>query len=111
MFSFSNGFSDVSVSDLKKVLEDKKTIVIDVRTPEEYKEEHIAGTTLIPLNHLENEVEKLFPDKDQIIYLHCRSGGRSSVAASLMLSLGYKKVFNVTGGILAWKNSGYKTVS
>ncbi len=83
--------------------EKNKVFLLDVRTPEEYKEEHIPESYLIPIDSLPNQIDKIPKEKKIIIY--CRSGMRSASASRLLSSLGYE-VYNITGGIKSWKKEG-----
>ncbi len=89
-----------------------KAIIIDVRTPAEHEMGFIPGTKmLIPHNQIAariNEI-KADPNKDTII-VYCRSGNRSTIAAKILESKGFKHVLNLKGGITAWQQSGYKVV-
>lgn len=83
-------------------------IFIDVRTPEEYAESHIKGSTLIPLQQLEQRIAEL--PKDKQVYLYCHSGRRSVVAANILTKAGYSNIENIEGGITAWKDAGFPTI-
>ena len=77
--------------------------LLDVRTPQEYNEEHIQGAELIPLSDLSNMLNRV--PKDQEVICICQSGSRSSVAAQNLKSLGYK-VSNLRGGMDIWVRAG-----
>ena len=79
----------------------KGSILIDVRTSEEYREGHIPGSINIPLNEIDTVTEKGF-GKELPIFVHCRSGSRSSQAEKRLLQLGYTKVKNI-GGFMGYK--------
>jgi hydroxyacylglutathione hydrolase len=68
--------------DLKKATEDESQYVLDVRTPEDWKVSHIKDSVNIPLYDLLDRVDEL--PKDQKIWVHCASGYRASIAASLL---------------------------
>lgn len=93
---------EVSVSELKKILDSKKedVLVLDVREQEEYDIVHLSGSKLIPLGTLPSRVNEL--DTADEIYVHCKMGGRSAKAAQILKGFGFKKVKNVRGGIDAW---------
>ena len=96
------GYQKMKPAEAKAVLEqDKNAILLDVRTREEYQEKHIKGSMLIPLDVLEKEVVKMIPDKNKTVIIYCRSGNRSKTAANLLLSIGYKEVYDL-GGINSW---------
>lgn len=79
-----------------------KFVLLDVRTEEEYKENgHINGAILIPDYDLKENVEKVIPNKNEIILVYCRSGRRSNASAKVLLSMGYINVKDI-GGIINW---------
>ncbi len=85
----------------EKLQKDDKTLLIDVRTPEEYNEGHIEGSLLIPLDTLEANLPKLANSKDRPLIVYCRSGARSAIASRLLADHGFKPL-NVSGGINEW---------
>ncbi|SET64483.1 Rhodanese-related sulfurtransferase [Natronincola peptidivorans] len=96
------GYQVIKPADAKTMLEQSKDVILlDVRTKEEHQEKHIGGSLLIPLSSLEKEAEKKLPNKEQTIIVYCRSGNRSKTAVNLLLSLGYKNVYDL-GGINSW---------
>ncbi len=82
--------------------QEKDYVLVDVRLPEEYEDEHIPGSQLIPLGELTQRLTELPPDCDIIFY--CNSGRRSRAAALFATSVPFfqKKVCNVLGGILTY---------
>ncbi|HEX6383189.1 MAG TPA: rhodanese-like domain-containing protein [Anaerolineae bacterium] len=97
-------YTDVSADGLAAMLEDKDFPLINVHIPYEGE---IEGTDkFIPFNEIEQNRDKLPADKDAQIVLYCRSGSMSSQAASALVELGYTNVWNLDGGMIAWKNSG-----
>lgn len=75
-------------------------ILLDVRTPGEYKGGHIPGSKNVPLQRIEN-VSSVARNKDAELYVYCQSGARSRQAASILQHMGYSKVNNI-GGIAAY---------
>lgn len=84
--------------------------LIDVRTPQEFAEDHIGNAQNINWNGNDfvAQVEKL--DKTKPVFVYCKVGGRSSQAASKLAELGFSEVYNLEGGIMKWNASG-KTIS
>jgi len=76
-------------------------LAIDVRTPTEREQKHIAGSMSIPLNRLEENMGKLPRDRSLLIY--CAGGYRSSLAASLLERGGFTTVSEISGGIAGWE--------
>jgi molybdopterin/thiamine biosynthesis adenylyltransferase/rhodanese-related sulfurtransferase len=81
--------------------------VLDVREPHEYQICNIGGH-LIPLGDLSRRVNEL--DSSREIVAHCRSGKRSAEAAEFLRKAGFKKLWNLKGGILAWSDEVDPTV-
>ena len=91
---------EISPRELKKRLDRGDDIyVLDVREPHEYQICNIHGH-LIPLGELPRRVHEL--DSSREIVAHCRSGKRSAEAVDFLRKAGFKKISNMTGGILAW---------
>jgi len=80
-------------------------MLLDVRTPEEYAEGHIAGATLIPIQVLAERLSEV--PKNKQVYVYCHSGVRSARASTLLAEHGFKNIENMKGGIVAWKGAGY----
>lgn len=85
------------------ITQSPKPYVLDVRTPGEYKQGHINGAELIPLDELPAKIKRL-PKEREIICV-CESGSRSSVAARHLSEQGYK-VSNLRGGMSRWIRAG-----
>jgi len=77
--------------------------LLDVRTPGEYKQGHVKGAELIPLDELSSKMARL-PKGREIICI-CESGNRSSIAARQLKTQGYK-VSNMRGGMFHWVHAG-----
>ena len=81
--------------------EEKEYIILDVRTPEEYKSKHIPGAINIPNETIGTEEVPELPDKEQLIMIYCRSGNRSKQAADKLAAQGYTNIVEF-GGINDW---------
>lgn len=99
-------YKNLSPSEFEKGMTAPDAVIIDVRTPMEYKEGHIKNAKLIDIydRDFASEIEKL--DRNKTYYVYCRSGNRSSSAAGFMVSKGFTKVYNLNGGIGAWLSNG-----
>ncbi|MDR2904781.1 MAG: rhodanese-like domain-containing protein [Helicobacteraceae bacterium] len=82
-------------------------ILLDVRSAEEFKTKRIKGAILIPQYELKERAKAELRDKNKMILVYCRSGGRSRAAAEILADLGYKNVYDF-GGIVNWE---YETIS
>jgi len=94
------------------IAENGVDLLLDVRTPKEYTgpEGHLAGSKLIPVQTLEQRLAEIDEYKDRPVLLYCRTGARSGYASKLLKSKGFTKVYDLSGGILAWKGKGFETV-
>lgn len=98
----TKGVRHISTSDLKEELRNKEKQFVDVRTPGEFKGNHIKGFKNIPLNQLSQKAgQELSKDKEVIVI--CQSGMRSKNASKILKKLGFAKVTNVKGGMLTWR--------
>ena len=94
---------------IKQAKADTTAFILDVRTPEEYKEEHLAGAQQLDfLNTSVFDAGIKLLDKSHTYYVYCRSGKRSHNACIKMKKQGLK-VFDMEGGILNWKRLGMPT--
>ncbi len=75
--------------------QDQGGLLIDVRSPAEYKSGHLPRAINLPLNELDTYVPRLAQNKDQILLLHCKTGLRSELAAQRLKRQGYAKAFNL----------------
>jgi len=75
-------------------------VLLDVRTPPEYREGHIPGSRNVPLQTID-KIASVAENKDTALYVYCQSGARSRQAASMLQHMGYTNVKNI-GGIAAY---------
>ncbi|WP_395627668.1 rhodanese-like domain-containing protein [Daejeonella sp.] len=93
--------NEITVQDLKKMIDNKEDFqLIDVRETFEYEMSNLNGLN-IPLAGLLLEADKV--SKDKPVIMQCRSGARSAAALNQLEQLGYTNLYNLKGGILAWK--------
>lgn len=95
------GVNNISTTDLKMGLNDKDKQFVDVRTPGEFKGNHIKQFKNIPLNQLPQKADKELSKEKEVIVI-CQSGMRSQKASKILKNLGFTKVTNVKGGMSAW---------
>jgi rhodanese-related sulfurtransferase len=78
---------------------------LDVRSQEEWTQVHIANSTLIPLDELQNRLSELPKDRDIVVV--CLSGHRSEEGVTILRDAGFSRATCMTGGLTAWKATGY----
>ena len=110
IFSYFNRLS-VPSADVKTIRDTQtsgeRAIILDVRTPQEHDNSRIPESMLMPLDTIVRDIERVIPDKDATIYIHCNTGIRSSHATKILRDRGYRNAYNMTGGIFAWREAGY----
>ena len=100
---FGPSVPNITVDELSEKLKfGKKPLLLDVRQPDEFRAGHISGAKLVPLNELYRRMQEL-PKGREIICI-CDSGSRSRSASKSLAKEGYT-VFNVTGGMSAWRRA------
>jgi rhodanese-related sulfurtransferase len=90
-------------------LRDQGAFILDVRTPEEWADYHIPGSTLIPIDELESRVNEV--PRDQQVVVVCRSGNRSAVGRDILKNADFDQVTSMAGGLNVWRADGLDTVS
>ncbi len=100
------GFLDfLKAPDINKGVEEFRAtegaVLLDVRTPGEYREGHIPGSKSVPLQTLD-KIEEIIENKATSIFVHCLSGARSRQATAILQQMGYSNVKNI-GGISAYR--------
>lgn len=85
-------------------------MIIDVRTASEFADEHIAGAINIDFysKTFRDEINQLYKNKTYLIY--CHSGNRSGKAREMMVELDFTKIYDIGGGMVAWKAAELPTV-
>lgn len=88
----------------ERLREPDPPLVLDVRAPGERVSQRIAGSVHVPLPQLRGRLAEV--PRDRAVVIHCASGYRSSIAASLLAREGYERVADLAGGIAAWHGAG-----
>ncbi|WP_214806044.1 rhodanese-like domain-containing protein [Exiguobacterium sp. s46] len=101
MFAPTKGVKQVSTTELKPLLNDRKRFYLDVRTAAEFKGNHIKGFKNIPLQTLNSQLNQIPKDKEMLVI--CQSGMRSKQAVKVLKRAGYTNVTEVRGGMNAWR--------
>lgn len=100
-------YQKITAEEAKQIIDGQTgSLILDVRTDEEFASGHIENAILLPDYEIEENAQSLLPDKDAQILVYCRSGRRSAAAAKALLALGYTDVLDF-GGINDWP---YETV-
>jgi hydroxyacylglutathione hydrolase len=98
----------MTVNDLNERV-GESPFLLDVRGESEWRGGHIDTATLIPLPELSRRLDEV--PRDRPVLVHCQGGGRSAIAASLLLAKGWPDVSNLAGGFSAWLQAGRPVLS
>jgi rhodanese-related sulfurtransferase len=96
----------VDARNAQKLLSQTNLVILDIRTPEEFKSFHIAGATNIDFHGSDFEQRINSLDKSKNYLVHCASGGRSTQSLKIFQKHDFQSVYHLDGGINAWKNAG-----
>jgi phage shock protein E len=99
--------TNVEPTTFLELINQQDTIILDVRTPEEYEQERIEGARNIDFYAPDFAQTLAALDRNAPYAVYCRSGNRSGQTLELMRSMGFTNVTHLTGGILAWNARGY----
>ena len=106
-------FTDISVEKARELIEQNRNnerfVVLDVRTPREYRRGHIPGAVLLDIRAAAFKTDLGRLEREATYLVHCARGGRSATATALMKQLGFKKVHHMPGGMNAWQAKGFAT--
>jgi rhodanese-related sulfurtransferase len=96
----------VTAEEMKELSKLEDVQLLDVRTPEEYAIGYIDGFKNIDFlsDTFQEDIEKL--DKTKPVIVYCKSGNRSGRCSALMLEKGFKKIYDLEGGITKWESEG-----
>ena len=82
-----------------------RLLLLDVRTPEEYRQAHLKGALLIPLAELGGRLREIPQRRPLLVY--CSVGARSVAAAALLASKGYREIYQMSDGLVGWYKNGF----
>jgi len=103
-------YSDVDVAAARTMATAKGVVILDVRTPEEFREGHLSGAVLANINDPSFDTKIATIAKDKKVLVYCAAGGRSARASKIMSEKGWKNVTNMKGGFNAWSAAGYPSI-
>jgi rhodanese-related sulfurtransferase len=103
--AFEEPFRRIQADEARALIDGGQVTVVDVREPWEYEKDHIAVAKLMPLARIISAPGNQITD-DHVIFV-CEVGQRSGVAAEVAASLGFENLYNLEGGMTAWREHGY----
>ena len=105
------GFKSVSPAEAVSMMNRDDALILDVREESEYQDGHIINAMHVPLSQLNDKQEQLAKYKDRPIIAACRSGHRSGQACATLKKAGFENIYNLSGGVMGWKNANLPLIS
>lgn len=99
--------TQIDVAQVNDWVARREVLLVDVRETHEFEAEHISGALLLPLSHFDAESFPVIPGMR--VVMHCAIGKRSEAARKMLANAGHVQVYNMTGGLSAWKDAGFET--
>jgi len=104
------GVKLVTPEEMQTILETEDVQLVDVRTPEEYKEGYIKNSQNIDYNSPTFDEDIIKLDKTKPVILYCKSGKRSAKCSEKLIKAGFEKIYELEGGITEWKYKGFDVI-
>jgi len=95
-------YAEVTSADARQIIDTRNPLILDVRTPAEYRRGHLENAVLIPVQILQQNLDRLAAYKDQDILVYCATGNRSTVASKILIDDGFNRIINLRHGIVDW---------
>jgi rhodanese-related sulfurtransferase len=99
----NENYKVLSYDNFKSEISQSNVIVLDVRTADEYQEGHVSGAINIDVQSDDFDQKVQLLNKENPVYIYCRSGKRSQKAGAILQNLGFTKIYDLEGGILSWQ--------
>jgi len=103
-------FQRLAVAPAARLAKQPGTVILDVRTPQEYAQGRLEGAVLLPVGELSQRLDDLPKDKKTPVLVYCATGRRSLDAGRFLTEQGYTAVHELQGGITAWQAEGQPIV-
>lgn len=102
----SNMYKNLTIDEFAKMMTQEANVILDVRTPDEFKAGHLHGAVNLNVNAPDFAEKSALLDKNKTYLVHCASGGRSVTACEKLAKLDIPKLYNLPGGYRAWQKAG-----
>lgn len=100
-------YKALTAKEADNFIKERNPLILDVRTPQEYKSGHIKNSKLIPVQVLQSQLNELDIYKNGPVLIYCATGNRSTVASKILIDSGFKEILNLRRGIVDWHKKKY----
>jgi rhodanese-related sulfurtransferase len=97
---------EIGTLELTRLLNDKNTLLLDVRETKEYEGGRLPNAMHVPISQLASRGNELAGMTSRPVVAYCARGSRSAMAARALAKLGFKEIYSLRGGINAWRQAG-----
>jgi rhodanese-related sulfurtransferase len=99
------GYRSVGITEATQVMNHDDAVILDVREDSEFGDGHILNSQHIPLSQMKKQLGSFEKYKDKPVIVVCRSGSRSASGCALLTKRGFDQVYNLRGGLMAWRSA------
>ncbi len=100
------GFKEVGANEAVRLMNNEEALMLDVREEGEFKDGHVINSVHIPLGVLESRLKEIEAHKEKPVIVYCRTGQRAAKAGTVLQRQGFKSIYKLNGGMLAWSDAG-----
>ena len=102
-----SNYKAVGSREASELITDVNPLILDVRTPAEFKRGHLENAVLIPVQELQHRIHELSRYKNNDILIYCATGNRSTVASKILIDKGFQRITNLRYGIYEWSKMNF----
>lgn len=103
-------YTEMTAKAAAEIIANTQPLILDVRTPREFKRGHLKDAVLIPLQELQSRWREIADYQNQDILIYCATGNRSTVASKILIDNGFKRILNLRYGIVDWSRKAFPVV-
>lgn len=100
-------YREVTSKEAGELIANLRPFILDVRTVGEFRGGHIEGSVVIPIQELQRRLGELRGREKEPVFIYCKTGNRSTVAAKFLVDAGFEQVINLRRGVVDWARNGY----
>ncbi len=100
------GFKELGTNEAVRLMNSEQALMLDVREEGEFKDGHVMNAVHIPLGVLESRLKEIETHKEKPVIVYCRTGQRAAKAGAVLQRQGFKSIYKLNGGMMAWSDAG-----
>ncbi|MDZ4264060.1 MAG: rhodanese-like domain-containing protein [Pseudomonadota bacterium] len=100
------GFKELGTNEAVRLMNSEEALMLDVREEGEFKDGHVMNAVHIPLGVLESRLKEIETHKEKPVIVYCRTGQRAAKAGAVLQRQGFKSIYKLNGGMMAWSDAG-----